>query len=54
LADSSYVSGSNLVLSHARHKIDLIGPAFKDNTRSRPKQRKASTWQASASTGKGK
>ena len=32
LADSSYVSGSNLVSSHARHKIDLIGPAYKDNT----------------------
>jgi transposase len=40
LADSSYVSGSNLVSSHARHKIDLIGPAFKDNT-----------WQAKADEG---
>jgi len=40
LADSSYVCGSNLVFSHARHKIDLIGPAFKDNT-----------WQAKASEG---
>src|SRR5215210_5697062 len=40
LADSAYVSGSNLVSSHARHKIDLIGPAFKDNT-----------WQAKASEG---
>jgi transposase len=40
LADSSYVSGSNLVSSHARHEIDLIGPAFKDNT-----------WQAKASEG---
>lgn len=40
LADSSYVCGSNLVSSHARHKIDLIGPAFKDNT-----------WQAKASEG---
>jgi transposase len=40
LADSSYVCGSNLVSSHARHKIDLIGPAFKDNT-----------WQAKAEEG---
>jgi transposase len=40
LADSSYVSGSNLVSSHARHKIDLIDPAFKDNT-----------WQAKADEG---
>src|SRR5215218_11159151 len=40
LADSSYGSGSNLVSSHARHKIDLIGPAFKDNT-----------WQAKADEG---
>jgi transposase len=31
LADLSYVCGSNLVASHAR-QIDLIGPAFKDNT----------------------
>jgi hypothetical protein len=31
LADSSYVCGTNLVSSHA-HQIDLIGPAFKDNT----------------------
>jgi transposase len=31
LADLSYVCGSNLVSSHAR-QIDLIGPAFKDNT----------------------
>jgi transposase len=31
LADSSYVCGSNLVSSHAR-QIDLIGPAYKDNT----------------------
>jgi transposase len=40
LADSSYVCGSNLVSSHARHKIDLIGPAYKDNT-----------WQAKADEG---
>lgn len=40
LADSSYVSGSNLVSSRARHEIDLIGPAFKDNT-----------WQAKADEG---
>ena len=40
LADSSYVSGSNLVSSHARHKIDLIGPPYKDNT-----------WQAKADQG---
>jgi transposase len=53
LADSSYVCGSNLVFSHAR-QIDLIGPAFKDNTWSRPRLTKASTWRASASTGKGK
>lgn len=39
LADSSYVCGSNLVWSHAR-QIDLIGPAFKDNT-----------WQAKADEG---
>jgi transposase len=39
LADSSYVCGSNLVSSHA-HQIDLIGPAFKDNT-----------WQAKADEG---
>jgi len=39
LADSSYVCGSNLVSSHAR-RIDLIGPAFKDNT-----------WQAKADEG---
>jgi transposase len=39
LADASYVCGSNLVSSHAR-RIDLIGPAFKDNT-----------WQAKASEG---
>ena len=32
--------GSNLVSSHARHKIDLIGPAYKDNT-----------WQAKADEG---
>jgi transposase len=51
LADSSYVCGSNLVSSHAC-QIDLIGPAFKDNTRSRPKPTKASTWQTSSSTGK--
>lgn len=50
LADSSYVCGSNLVSSHAR-QVDLIGPAFKDNTRSRPKQTKASTWRTSALTG---
>jgi transposase len=31
LADSSCVCGTNLVSSHAR-QIDLIGPAFKDNT----------------------
>jgi len=40
LADSSYVCGSNLVFSHTRHKIDLIGPPYKDNT-----------WQAKASEG---
>lgn len=40
LADSSYVCGSNLVASRARHDIDLIGPAYKDNT-----------WQAKASEG---
>jgi transposase len=40
LADSSYVCGSNLVSSHARHEIDLIGPALKDNT-----------WQAKAGEG---
>src|SRR5215213_2410867 len=40
LADSSYVCGSNLVSSHARHKIDLIGPPYKDNT-----------WQAKADEG---
>jgi transposase len=51
LADSSYVCGSNLVSSHAR-QIDLIGPAFKDNTRSRLKPQKVSTWRTSASTGK--
>jgi transposase len=39
LADSSYVCGSNLVFSHAR-QIDLIGPAYKDNT-----------WQAKADEG---
>jgi transposase len=39
LADSSYVCGSNLVSSHAR-QVDLIGPAFKDNT-----------WQAKADEG---
>src|SRR5215207_9890553 len=39
LADSSYVCGSNLVSSHAR-QIDLIGPAYKDNT-----------WQAKADEG---
>lgn len=39
LADSSYICGSNLVSSHAR-QIDLIGPAYKDNT-----------WQAKASEG---
>jgi len=39
LADSSYVCGSNLVSSHAR-RIDLVGPAFKDNT-----------WQAKADEG---
>lgn len=32
LADASYVCGSNLVSSRTRHKIDLIGPAYKDNT----------------------
>src|SRR5215218_11199055 len=52
LADSSYVCGSNLVWSRVHQKIDLIGPAFKDNTRSRPKPTKASTWQTSSSTGK--
>jgi hypothetical protein len=40
LADASYVCGSNLVSSHARHKIDLIGPSYKDNT-----------WQAKADQG---
>jgi transposase len=40
LADASYVCGSNLVSSHARHKIDLIGPPYKDNT-----------WQAKADQG---
>jgi transposase len=40
LADASYVCGSNLVFSHARHKIDLIGPPYKDNT-----------WQAKADEG---
>ncbi len=39
LADASYVSGSNLVSSHAR-QIDLIGPPYKDNT-----------WQAKADEG---
>src|SRR5215217_113588 len=39
VADSSYVCGSNLVSSHAR-QIDLIGPAYKDNT-----------WQAKADEG---
>ena len=39
LADSSYVCGSNLVSSNA-HQIDLIGPAYKDNT-----------WQARADEG---
>ena len=39
LADSSYACGSNLVWSHAR-QIDLIGPAYKDNT-----------WQAKADEG---
>jgi transposase len=39
LADASYVCGSNLVSSHAR-RIDLIGPAYKDNT-----------WQAKADKG---
>ena len=39
LADSSYVCGSNLVLSHAR-QIDLIGPPYKDNS-----------WQAKANEG---
>ena len=39
LADASYVCGSNLVSSHAC-QIDLIGPAYKDNT-----------WQAKASEG---
>jgi transposase len=40
LADSSYVCGSNLVFSHARHEIDLIRPPYKDNT-----------WQAKADEG---
>ena len=40
LADSSYVCSSNLVSSHARHKNDLIGPAYKDIT-----------WQAKAYEG---
>jgi transposase len=39
LADASYVCGSNLVSSHAR-QIDLVGPAYKDNT-----------WQAKADGG---
>lgn len=40
LADAAYVCGSNLVSSHARHKIDLIGPPYKDNS-----------WQAKADEG---
>jgi transposase len=40
LADSSYVCGSNLVSSRVRQRIDLIGPAYKDNT-----------WQAKADEG---
>jgi transposase len=43
LADSSYVCGSNLVSSHARHKIDLIGPAFEYNTWQAKAETKAST-----------
>ena len=39
MADSSYVCGSNLVSSHLR-QVDLIGPAYKDNT-----------WQAKAGEG---
>jgi len=39
LADAAYVSGSNLVSSHAR-QIDLIGPPYKDNS-----------WQAKADEG---
>jgi transposase len=51
LADCSYVCGSNLVFSHAR-RIDLIGPAFKDNTWQAKAAEKVSTWRTSASTGK--
>jgi transposase len=51
LADCSYVCGSNLVFSHAR-QIDLIGPAFKDNTWQAKAAEKVSTWGTSASTGK--
>ncbi len=50
LADSSYVSGSNLVSSHARRSTSSAQP-----TRTTPGKRKptkASTWQTSASTGK--
>jgi transposase len=39
LADAAYVCGSNLVSSHTR-RIDLIGPAYKDNS-----------WQAKADEG---
>jgi transposase len=51
LADSSYVCGSNLVLSHAR-QIDLGSAQPSRTTPGKPKQAKASTWQTSASTGK--
>ena len=40
LAHASYVCARNLVSSHVRHKIDLIGRSYKDNT-----------WQAKASEG---
>jgi transposase len=50
LADSSYVCGSNLVFSHAR-QIDLIGPAFKDNTWQAKASEGFETGQTSASTG---
>jgi len=40
LAHAYYVCARNLVSSHVRHKIDLIGRSYKDNT-----------WQAKASEG---
>jgi transposase len=51
LADASYVCGSNLVWSHARHKIDLIGPPYKDNTWQAKADEGFETWQTCASTG---